>query len=88
MWEPCYQVGYICIGTLLNTAHNTGANLFSDEQRTILLRYFDEYGMTSTHRRNTELMERCANEVGTTLERVKVCACACLCVCARVQVHV
>ena len=40
-----------------------------------MLRYFDEYGMTSTHRRNTELMERCANEVGTTLERVKVCVC-------------
>ena len=47
--------------------------MFSDEQRTILLRYFDEYGMTSTHRRNMELMERCANEVGTSLERVKVC---------------
>ena len=54
---------------------NTGANLFSDEQRTVLLRYFDEYGMTSTHRRNMNLMERCANEVGTSLERVKVCMC-------------
>lgn len=46
-------------------------NLFSDEQRTVLLRYFDEYGMISTHRRNMELMERCANEVGTSLERIK-----------------
>ncbi|XP_065908199.1 uncharacterized protein [Dysidea avara] len=27
--------------------------------------------MTSTHRRNSELMERCAAEVGTSLERVK-----------------
>lgn len=31
--------------------------------------------MTSTHRRNINLMERCANEVGTSLERVKVCVC-------------
>ena len=52
-----------------------GANLFTDDQRSILLRYFDEYGMTSTHRRNSELMERCAAEVGTSLERVKVCMC-------------
>ena len=49
-----------------------------------MLRYFDEYGMTSTHRRNMELMERCANEVGTSLERVKVCVCVSVCerVCA------
>jgi hypothetical protein len=45
--------------------------LFSDEQRIILIRYFDEYGMTSTHRRNTDLMTKCAGEVGTTIERVK-----------------
>ena len=49
-----------------------GPVLFSEEQRTILIRYFNEYGMTSTHRRNTELMAKCAEEVGTTIERVKV----------------
>ena len=46
--------------------------MFTPEQKGVLLRYFDEYGMTSTHRRNTELMQRCANEVGTTIERIKV----------------
>lgn len=64
-------VSPISANVSLGSAGKGRANLFSDEQRTILLRYFDEYGMTSTHRRNTELMERCANEVGTTLERVK-----------------
>ena len=38
----------------------------------ILLKYFDEYGMTSTHRRNLELMARCAGEVGTSIDKVKV----------------
>ncbi len=28
--------------------------------------------MTSTHRRNTELMQRCAQEVNTSIDRVKV----------------
>ena len=46
--------------------------LFTLEQRQILLKYFDECGMTSTHRRNTDIVQRCANEVGTTVERVKV----------------
>jgi hypothetical protein len=46
--------------------------VFSPDQKAILLRYFEEYGMTSTHRRNTDLMQRCAAEVGTTIERVKV----------------
>ena len=36
------------------------------------MKYFDEYGMTSTHRRNGDLMNRCAEEVGTSLDRVKV----------------
>ncbi|CAI8015202.1 hypothetical protein GBAR_LOCUS9451, partial [Geodia barretti] len=45
--------------------------LFTLEQRQILLKYFDECGMTSTHRRNTDIVQRCANEVGTTVERVK-----------------
>ena len=47
--------------------------VFTPEQKMVLLRYFEEYGMTSTHRRNTELMQRCAGEVGTTVERIKVC---------------
>lgn len=47
------------------------AVVFTPEQKTVLLRYFEEYGMTSTHRRNTELMQRCAVEVGTTVERIK-----------------
>lgn len=62
-----------------------GANLFTDDQRSVLLRYFDEYGMTSTHRRNSELMERCATEVGTTLERVKASGCEAYCTCASVH---
>ncbi len=49
--------------------------VFTPEQKTILIRYFEEYGMTSTHRRNMELMRRCAEDVGTTIERVKVRAC-------------
>ena len=49
--------------------------MFSDGQRKILLKYFDEFGMTSTHRRNSELIERCSTEVGTTVERVKVPLC-------------
>eukprot|EP00731_Ephydatia_muelleri_P037255 Em0429g5a len=44
---------------------------FTDEKRKLLLKYFDEYGMTSTHRRNVDLMQKCALEVGTTLDRVK-----------------
>lgn len=44
---------------------------FTDDQRKLLLKYFDEYGMTSTHRRNVDLMQKCAQEVGTTLDRVK-----------------
>ena len=47
--------------------------MFTPEQKAVLLRYFEEYGMTSTHRRNTDLMQRCAAEVGTTIERIKVC---------------
>ena len=46
--------------------------LFTVEQWQTLLKYFDEYGMTSTHRRNSDLIQRCATEVGTTTERVKV----------------
>ena len=51
---------------------STEAICFGSDQRAILLKYFEEYGMTSTHRRNLELMQRCAQEVGTTLDRVKV----------------
>ena len=43
--------------------------MFSNEQRKVLL---NEYGMTSTHHRNSELIERCRTKVGTTVERVKV----------------
>lgn len=49
-----------------------GQSLFTDSQRMILLKYFDNYGMTSTHRRNLELMARCATEVGTSIDKVKV----------------
>jgi len=49
-----------------------GAVVFTPEQKEILMKYFEEYGMTSTHRRNTELMKQCASEVGTTVARVKV----------------
>lgn len=45
---------------------------FTPEQKAVLIRYFEELGMTSTHRRNTDLMQRCADEVGTTIERIKV----------------
>ena len=30
--------------------------------------------MTSTHRRNTDIIQRCSSDVGTTVERVKVLA--------------
>ena len=46
--------------------------MFTPDQKAVLLRYFEEYGMTSTHRRNTDLMQRCAEEVGTTIDRIKV----------------
>lgn len=49
-----------------------GSVVFTPEEKAVLLKYFEDYGMTSTHRRNTELMQRCAEEVGTTIERVKV----------------
>ena len=48
--------------------------LFTSEQRQTLLKYFDECGMTSTHRRNTAIIQRCASDIGTTVERVKVMA--------------
>jgi hypothetical protein len=51
-----------------------GGVQFTPEHKATLLKYFNEYGMTSTHRRNTELMEKCANEIGTTVGRVKVCS--------------
>ena len=47
--------------------------MFTPEQRAVLMRYFEEFGMTSTHRRNTDLMQRCAQEINTTIDRVKVC---------------
>lgn len=45
---------------------------FTVEQRATLLKYFDEYGMTSTHRRNIDLITQCAAELGTTIPKVKV----------------
>ena len=42
--------------------------MFTPDQKAILLRY--NYGMTSTYRRNADMMQRCASEVGTTIERV------------------
>ena len=70
----CYSVNSEILGFGYDVLHliSEGPVLFSEEQRTILIRYFNEYGMTSTHRRNTELMSKCAEEVGTTMERVKV----------------
>ena len=53
-----------------------GGVQFTSEQRTVLLKYFNEYGMTSTHRRNSELIQKCASEIGTTVERIKVGVCA------------
>ncbi|XP_019851255.1 PREDICTED: uncharacterized protein LOC109581518 [Amphimedon queenslandica] len=44
---------------------------FTVEQRATLLKYFDEYGMTSTHRRNIDLITQCAAELGTTIPKVK-----------------
>ena len=58
-----------------------GAVVFTPEQKEILIKYFEDYGMTSTHRRNTELMRQSAGEVGTTVARVKVCVCLCECAC-------
>ena len=45
---------------------------FTDEQRSLLMKYFNEYGMTSTHRRNADVIARCAAEIGTTIPKVKV----------------
>ena len=58
--------------SLLTHRPPTGSIMFTTEQRTVLMRYFEEYGMTSTHRRNTELMQRCAQEVNTSIDRIKV----------------
>jgi hypothetical protein len=44
---------------------------FTDEQRATLLKYFNDYGMTSTHRKNADVLARCAAEVGTTVPKVK-----------------
>ena len=49
-----------------------GFSAFTDDQRGTLLKYFDELGMTSTKRCNIELIGRCSEEVGTTVEKIKV----------------
>lgn len=36
------------------------------------MKYFDDYGMTSTHRRNMGIITRCAAEAGTSMPKVKV----------------
>lgn len=59
--EPRCSCVFVCVGAVV----------FTPEQKAVLIRYFEDYGMTSTHRRNTELMQRCAEEIGTTIERVK-----------------
>lgn len=45
--------------------------MFTDEQRQILLRYYED-GMTSTKRKHMDLIEKCATECNTPVERIKV----------------
>ncbi len=71
-WEAVWRADLVmcvcvCVYVIL-----LGAVVFTPEQKDVLMKYFEEYGMTSTHRRNTELMRQCAGEVGTTVARVKV----------------
>jgi transposase len=47
-------------------------SVFTPEQKQVLLRYYEEKDMKSTHKRNSELMERAAEEGNIPLDRVKV----------------
>ncbi len=73
--SACGFKGSKSLLSISNLTHRdglAGSIMFTTDQRTVLMRYFEEYGMTSTHRRNTELMQRCAQEVNTSIDRVKV----------------
>ena len=45
--------------------------MFTEDQKQMLLKYFDD-GMTSTNRQHMDLIEKCAKEADTTVDRVKV----------------
>ena len=45
--------------------------MFTEDQKQILLKYYDD-GMTSTNRQHMEMIEKCANESQTTVDRIKV----------------
>jgi len=45
--------------------------MFTDEQKKILLKYYDD-GMTSTNRQHADLIDKCAKECQTTVDRIKV----------------
>lgn len=45
--------------------------MFTDKQKQTLLKYYNE-GMTSTNRQHIDLIEKCAKECQTTVDRIKV----------------
>ena len=46
--------------------------MFTAEQKQILMKYYEELDMKSTHKRNAALMEQAATEGKIPLDRVKV----------------
>ncbi|KAI6647936.1 hypothetical protein LOD99_8396 [Oopsacas minuta] len=46
-------------------------NSYTPEQRNLLLKYFDDYKMNSTHRKNMQLIEQCAQELTIPVPKVK-----------------
>ena len=51
---------------------SAGPSVFSHSQKRVLLRYYEELDMKSTHRRNEDLMRQAVVEAQTSIERVKV----------------
>ena len=49
----------------------TGRSMFTDDQKQILLKYYDN-GMTSTNRHHVDVIEKCARECQTTVDKIKV----------------
>lgn len=45
--------------------------MFTDEQKQTLLKYYDD-GMTSTNRQHMDIIEKCAKECQTSVDRIKV----------------
>ena len=45
--------------------------MFTDDQKQTLLKYYDN-GMTSTNRQHVDVIERCAKECQTSVDRIKV----------------